>query len=161
MSKNAIKLQLNSVEALERLIGGDTETELEIRHSVVQNFADRHLKAVANSATLKDACDKLSAELRSQAAKFISGQIASFQENWRGDLTNVKFKPEIVKAMLDTVKANIGSTISQVVKDAVDEWMQENDVEEVIKKRLDYRIGIEVDARVREKFEQLRKSLMS
>lgn len=159
MSKSAIKIQLNSVEALERLIGGDTETEVEIRNSVVQNFADRQLRAVANSATLKDACDRLSAELKSQAAKFISSQIASFQENWRGDLCNVTFKPEIIKAMLDTVKANIGSTISKVVEEAVAQWMQEHDIEEVIRKRLEYRIDIEVKCKVDEKFKQLRDSL--
>lgn len=42
------KLQINSLEALERLIGGDTETEIDIRNSVVQKFADKHLKCLAN-----------------------------------------------------------------------------------------------------------------
>lgn len=41
------KIQINSLEALERLIGGDSELEFEIRNNVAQDFAKKHLKAVA------------------------------------------------------------------------------------------------------------------
>lgn len=43
----SIKIQINSLEALERLIGGDSELEIELRNSVVQDFANKHLKALA------------------------------------------------------------------------------------------------------------------
>jgi len=43
------KIQLNSLSALERLIGGDTELEVEIRNSVVQEFAKKHLKCIADN----------------------------------------------------------------------------------------------------------------
>lgn len=36
-----------TVPALERLIGGDTEVEVELRKSIVQEFSKRHLTAVA------------------------------------------------------------------------------------------------------------------
>ena len=42
-----MKIQINSLEAVERLIGGDTEVEIEVRNSVVQEFAKKHLKAVS------------------------------------------------------------------------------------------------------------------
>jgi len=42
------KLQINSLEALEKLIGGDSEVEMDIRNNIVQKFAEKHLKAVAN-----------------------------------------------------------------------------------------------------------------
>ena len=38
------KIQINSLEALERLIGGDTELEIEVRNSIVQEFAKKYLK---------------------------------------------------------------------------------------------------------------------
>jgi len=41
-------IQINSLEALERLIGGETELEISIRNSVVQNFVKKHLKAIAD-----------------------------------------------------------------------------------------------------------------
>ncbi|GAB3753919.1 hypothetical protein [Spirosoma pomorum] len=43
----ALTLQINSLEALERLIGGDTEMEIDIRRSVVDAFSDKYIKPVA------------------------------------------------------------------------------------------------------------------
>lgn len=44
-----MKIQINSLAALERLIGGDTEVEIEVRDSIVQNFSKKHLKTVAQA----------------------------------------------------------------------------------------------------------------
>lgn len=43
-----MKMQLDAA-ALERLLGGQTEIEVELRSAVVQAFAKQHLKAVASS----------------------------------------------------------------------------------------------------------------
>lgn len=48
-----MKIQINSLEALERLIGGDTEVEIDIRNSVVQEFTKKHLKAIADDDLVK------------------------------------------------------------------------------------------------------------
>ena len=50
-----VKVSLN-VPALERLIGGDSAVEVELRKSIVQEFAKRHLTAVAKE--LKDEISK-------------------------------------------------------------------------------------------------------
>jgi len=42
----SVKIQIASLEALERLIGGDSELEIEIRNSIVQAFTNKHLKAI-------------------------------------------------------------------------------------------------------------------
>ncbi len=59
----SVKIQINSLEALERLLGGDTTLEVEIRQSVVQQFAKAHLKPFENivsnvGAEMKQAHDK-------------------------------------------------------------------------------------------------------
>ena len=43
-----MKIQINSLKALERLIGGDNELEIEIRNSIVQEFTKKHLKSIYN-----------------------------------------------------------------------------------------------------------------
>lgn len=48
------KIQINSLEALERLIGGDSEFEIEIRNSVVQEFAKKHIKCLAQNFSFRD-----------------------------------------------------------------------------------------------------------
>lgn len=49
-----MRLEL-TLPALERLIAGDSELELNLRKQIVQEFAKRHLKEVAESATYEAA----------------------------------------------------------------------------------------------------------
>lgn len=48
-----VKIQINSLEALERLIGGDTELEIDIRESIIYNFASKHLKSIVGEVMNK------------------------------------------------------------------------------------------------------------
>jgi len=48
-----IKIQINSLDALERLIGNDTTLEIEVRNSIVQEFTKKHLKALAEESVIK------------------------------------------------------------------------------------------------------------
>lgn len=47
----ALTLQINSVQAIERLIGGDTAMELSLRHAVVAEFIKRHLVNLVTKET--------------------------------------------------------------------------------------------------------------
>jgi len=65
----SVKLQINSKEALERLIGGDSDLEVELRNSVVQEFANRHLKGLAmvyNEAHFKALTDTVYKEMKAK-----------------------------------------------------------------------------------------------
>ena len=42
MENQKIVLQINSLKALERLIGGDSELEIGVRNSIVQEFSKKH-----------------------------------------------------------------------------------------------------------------------
>lgn len=55
----SVKIQINSLDALERLIGGDTEMEIDIRGTIVQEFAKKHLKGVADEAFIKNEADAI------------------------------------------------------------------------------------------------------
>lgn len=44
-----IKIQINSLEALERLLGGDDELEIEVRKSVIEAFGKGFVKSAANA----------------------------------------------------------------------------------------------------------------
>ena len=46
-------VQINSLEALEKLIGGDSDVEVKIRNSVVQNFTKKYLKSIAHELCCK------------------------------------------------------------------------------------------------------------
>lgn len=83
------KIQINSLEALERLIGNDNELEIEIRNSIVQNFTKKYLKDLAK------------AELMTSIAKAVQNEVMSefFEEikvsRWNS--TKIVFKKEYLE----------------------------------------------------------------
>lgn len=58
-NNDSIKIQINSVEALERLLGDDPQLDIEVRNNVIQRFAETHLKKVANSEMIRELEHKL------------------------------------------------------------------------------------------------------
>ena len=48
-----MKIQINNLEALERLLGNDSEFEMEVRNSVAQNFAKKYLKSLIQGWDVK------------------------------------------------------------------------------------------------------------
>ena len=59
----SIKIQINSLEAVERLIGGDNEIEIQVRNSIVNDFTKRHLKGVVSEKMSKDISKAIENEL--------------------------------------------------------------------------------------------------
>jgi phosphopantetheinyl transferase (holo-ACP synthase) len=61
-----------TLAALERLIAGDTEIEVEIRHQIAENFAKRHLKTILNDATWQAAATGWRETLDTEIRRIIS-----------------------------------------------------------------------------------------
>lgn len=108
----AIKIQINSVDALERLIGGDTETEIEIRNSVVQEFAKRHLKAVAQEQMTVALKNTLIQEIRDKFLK----------ETGRGWKTDFVLNNEVSKLIQEEVKGIINTELSDVIRKTINSY---------------------------------------
>jgi len=60
-----MKIQINSLAALERLLGNDTELEMDIRNSVADSFAKKYLKAVASKYLEEETQKRLEEEVAS------------------------------------------------------------------------------------------------
>jgi phenylpyruvate tautomerase PptA (4-oxalocrotonate tautomerase family) len=58
------QIVINSREALERLIGGDTELEVSLRQSVAEDFAKRYLKGLVNTDLMQRAKAEVEATLQ-------------------------------------------------------------------------------------------------
>jgi uncharacterized membrane-anchored protein YjiN (DUF445 family) len=119
------KIQINSLEALERLIGNDNELEIEIRNSVVENFTKRYLKDLAKT------------ELVANIAKAVQSEIKSefFEEIKTGTWNNTTtvFKKEL----LEKVKEELKYTAKQELSSVVSEIVEEQKVYDTIKNKLD------------------------
>lgn len=106
-----MKIQINSLEALERLIGGDTDLEIEVRNSVVQDFTKKHLKALATSEVVSLQNKACIQEIKDEF-------FVTVKERWN---TIVKFNPTIVdklkRDLIYSAERNLRKTVSDALKE--------------------------------------------
>ena len=92
---NKLTIQINNLEALERLIGGDNEVEIDIRNSVVQKFAEKHLKALANSSEISSTLNDIQTDISKQVTEKCEKEIATFKRDWSGRISDIKLSSAI------------------------------------------------------------------
>ena len=110
------KIQINSLEALERLIGGDTEVELEIRNNIVQEFTKKHLKSLLETdSVLHKRIDDIRKSASSEITRLIHAEIGQLKNTWYG--TEVQFE----EPFLSKIKGNINSQMEGKIREVVAE----------------------------------------
>lgn len=114
-------IQINSLEALERLIGGDSETEISIRNSVVQEFYKKHLKGIADTDIMRKTENAMQNTIKEM-----------FFENLATARGQVIFK----KPVLDKLKDDLAVSANQALTNVVSEAVKEMKAYEIINERL-------------------------
>jgi hypothetical protein len=141
-----IKIQINSLEALERLIGGDSQLEMDIRNSVVQEFTKRHLK----SLTLTETGDKIGVLVK----RAVEAEIEKFIKRERYD-SKVAVKDEGLKA---AIVKEVHDTISQYVSKAIES--QKANINDMVKDRVEDEVGTIVKRYMAAQAEVIKASLL-
>lgn len=120
--KENVKIQINSLEALERLIGNDTQLETELRQSVVENFATKHLKSLVRD---------------DQYSKWVERARKEFFEK----------TPEWHLKLTDDMKFAFGAEMNQLI----DMWVKDyaKSQEEKLRERLD-KVHNDIEERLKE-----------
>lgn len=127
-----MKIQINSKEALERLIGDDKEMEIAIKSAVINQFAKQYLKSVANDEIIRELKAAVLAEVEAEVARHV--ELAPVFS-----VSRFKARPELKKAIQNATK----EALRELVKEAIEERM--SDVEEEIKQLLGYKLDIICD----------------
>jgi phosphoribosylformylglycinamidine (FGAM) synthase PurS component len=156
---NKLTLQINSLEALERLIGGDTETEIEIRNSVVQKFAEKHLKPIVNSAPITDVIRRIKDHAYKHIQETCANEIATFKSSYGGSVYDIKLRPEIELTIKNKIQDTISKIISEKVKAAFDEYYTEARITKRINLLMDDNINTLVNEKVKEKLDVVKAGL--
>lgn len=149
--KSNLTLQINSLEALERLIGNDSATEVEIRNSVVQKFAEKHLKPIADTvlSRIDDAVKQLVAE-----------DIVTYKKDgWK---SSVVLKDEYKALIQEEISKKIGSEIEASCAFATQKFIETLDdvVDKRVKRVGDEHITAFVNRRVSEKLENIKNQIL-
>lgn len=117
---STLTLQINSLEALERLIGGDTETELAIRDNIANAFAGKYLKPLAKEI-LENIIDELMApardELERQMKPFFTTEAIG---GWGNNKTvlSLHHKRIIGEKAKEVFDHEVSTILSQTVSDS-------------------------------------------
>jgi hypothetical protein len=141
---NKLTVQINNLEALERLIGGDTEVEIDIRKSVVENFVKKHLKGIANDTLVKQAEKNIQQYVSNLLLEEIKGHwrpekavLTDTAKNLLRDFAKDMMDTELRQLVLDQIGS---STIIKTINDLLER--QANFIaaqlsDDVLKERLD------------------------
>lgn len=106
---NKLTIQINNLEALERLIGGDTEIELEIRNNIVQAFTKKYLKQLVNEAQIKYEILREVTPSIKKVAQEIQKEVIKEQAEYRIKLVSIS------KEELETLQNHIKELVEQSV----------------------------------------------
>lgn len=136
-----------SVEALERLLGGDTELEIQLRHQVAQQFIMNHFTKFVQSKlfnAIRDEIHKVTEDVRNLANQKIAEHIGIFKGGgWRG--------PYEVQ-LLGHIQESLNNVVNTAVWDQVGLAIKKN-----VKDRIEYyekKWASVIDERVQKKFDE-------
>lgn len=155
------KIQINSLEALERLIGNDTELEIQVRNTIVQEFAKKHLKAIANETSFQNEITVFKQKLQNEFDKRMEESIASVKRYYYGGIEAVTLHPEIKSAIDRQVREKVDGQISEAVECNIKHWEQDAKIDERVQKRMDYYVTQHINQEVKKRLEELAKKLTS
>jgi len=133
----SIKIQLNSKAALERLIGGDTQIELDIRNNIVQEFTSKRLKGLINIEIEKKVIDQSLSEMFDDYINDYNNSGIKLSKNQRLIISNL-----IEQTIKATVKSEVenyfkdNDSIKKLVEDSI-EYIIWNTVQTIVKAKLE------------------------
>lgn len=150
-----MKIQINSLEALERLIGDDKEMEFAIKESILNGFAKKYLKSVANSEAMAEVEAKVLAELKEtgyygilekRPCSPLNIYSNTFLSDKAKELIRLQINREIDSLISDEV-SKIRETIAQDIRSRLDlmalsvsqcirEEVQKETIEKLVQKKL-------------------------
>lgn len=151
-----MKIALDN-SALERLIGGDNEVEVEIRNLVVQEFAKKHLKAVVNDPAFGHFLEAESRQMREAVQLQIEKHVA---KKPAARYQNFEINPEILKqaALVAADHRNeILSTMSDLVTKHIEDIRTDLDsrIERIVDSKIRTITAEYVDSKIRERLSRL------
>ena len=147
------KIQLDH-SALKSIIGGDSAIELELRNAVVQEFAKKHLKAVANGDEMKKTLATLARIIEQEFVHRCEAEVATFRRSYGDNLENVKLNSEIEHKLDVKVRSVVEKIVEEAFAKALKTWANDDVIERMVTSRFEYWTKDRVDRLIRKRLEK-------
>lgn len=125
------KIQINSLAALERLIGGEEETEIEIRRSIIKEFANKHLKELAETTEMKAAIKDITKAAEQHIGTWVK------TGNWSWDATFV-FDTKIERQLSDMIENTLITKFEGLLNEKINAFQYLSRIEKIVEDRANY-----------------------
>jgi len=156
-TKNALTIQINSLEALERLIGGNSEIEIELRNNVAAKFAEKHIKQLAGTEVVEEALETAQRAVKLQAAEMINKAVGTWRTSVYGStISDIQLRPEIEAK----IKAEIDSRVASLIDKQVMAAIEAADLNKMVDNRVKAISEYEINKAVRAKIDAVMKGLV-
>ncbi len=140
----SVKIQINSLEALERLIGNDNELEIELRQSVAVAMTKKYVSALVDKQLLKDVIAET--------------QVQKQDAFHAGSYYNIVLSDKIKQKIQEYVQQKIGDSVREII----DRYITFNLLEPIVERNIDYKVQLitseVLNKQVEEKVKQQIKS---
>lgn len=139
--KNEVKIQINSREALDRLIGDDPILKTEIQKAVLGNFVKLHIKPLVTEELNKDMIKEVMSEVFENPDSYhmkLSGRAKNLIKTEMQDSMRVLIKNLVSESLVDKKKYIEEYTISYVVDDLTVE------LRKIVAKRINEKLDEEI-----------------
>ena len=118
MSRQKLTLQINSLEAMERLIGDDPIIEADFRQSCLEVFAKKHIKSLATVETIRNITEAIQLEIQSDLLCEID------TGRWSKTFVLKKETKDLIAKEVDyLIGENIKSEIYNTQKELLDKYL--------------------------------------
>jgi hypothetical protein len=111
---------LLDVKALERMIAGDSLVEVEIRNGIVQEFAKRHLKAIASSEEFQKVVKLQMDTVRLSVESEMTDLFENVKKDSWGHVVRQSFKDDIKKKICEEAYLVIEREIAKQITGMVE-----------------------------------------
>ena len=143
-----MRLQLN-LPALERLIAGDSQMEVELRHQVVENFAKHHLKKLMNDDMFARIKEWFRTACEAAYAKELGQVVQSF---W---CDNFELESHMREHVARAARAEVDAVVKEHLAKYKEDLLRRDaaHIEAVIQRTLDRELEAQVEAEVRRRLD--------
>jgi hypothetical protein len=129
-----VKIQINHLEALERLIGNNSDLEVELRNNVVDKFEKKYLKGLAAESLAR--ITPWMESLKQSCVNQIEKEIGKIQAWGQGDVAlTSQFKLLIQSAVKRQIEVEVALQVKTLWEDRKAEIMQ--DVQAILKREVE------------------------
>lgn len=115
MLKNNVTLQINSLDALEKLIGGDSQIEIDIRNSTAYAFTKKHIKNFIDD----NFAAKIASDIKRELSQDFKTEIQNLFGWYRDEQYLTRFK------LNDEMKKMVSEAVLNVAKETVQNYIKE------------------------------------